>query len=34
MLVKADPGNIGDFFSHEYHVMSPMGEDTLIICDK
>jgi len=30
--VEADSGNIGGSLSHEYHVISPVGEDTLLQC--
>ncbi len=31
--VEADSGNIGGSLSHEYHVMSSVGEDTLLRCE-
>ncbi len=31
--VEADSGNIGGNLSHEYHVLSPTGEDTLLRCE-
>lgn len=33
-IVEASGGAFSDKFSHEYSVISPAGEDTLIICDK
>lgn len=33
-VVVADPGDIGGSLSHEYHVIAPVGEDTLIHCDR
>jgi len=32
--VEADGGDIGDGHSHEFHVLSNLGEDTLVHCDK
>jgi prolyl-tRNA synthetase len=32
MRVNAATGNIGGSLSHEYHVVSPVGEDTLVLC--
>ncbi|KAF6018990.1 PARS2 [Bugula neritina] len=32
--VAADPGAIGGSTSHEYHIESAVGEDTLKLCDK
>ncbi|KJE88773.1 prolyl-tRNA synthetase [Capsaspora owczarzaki ATCC 30864] len=29
---EADTGNIGGVRSHEFHVISPAGEDTLLVC--
>ena len=31
--VTGDCGNIGGSHSHEYHYISPTGEDTLFVCD-
>jgi prolyl-tRNA synthetase len=33
-IVEASGGAFCDKFSHEYSIISPAGEDTLIICDK
>ncbi|MFH1435886.1 MAG: proline--tRNA ligase [Pseudomonadota bacterium] len=33
-VVKADTGSIGGDLSHEFQVVTPSGEDTLILCDK
>jgi len=33
-VVAADPGAIGGSTSHEYHIESAVGEDTLKLCDK
>lgn len=30
--VEADPGGIGGLYSHEYHVLSDAGQDTLFVC--
>ncbi len=30
--VRADPGNIGGSLSHEYHVTTAVGEDTVVTC--
>ena len=30
--VEADPGNMGGYRSHEYHVLSDSGQDTILIC--
>ena len=30
---QADTGNIGGVSSHEYHVLTPIGEDTLLLCE-
>ena len=32
LVAEADSGNIGGDVSHEYHVASPKGEDTLLAC--
>ena len=32
--VKAATGNIGGSLSHEYHVVSSVGEDTLVFCHR
>ena len=34
VVVRADPGNIGGSLSHEYHVTSGAGEDTIITCER
>jgi prolyl-tRNA synthetase len=34
MRVNAATGNIGGSLSHEYHVVSPVGEDTLVLCQR
>ncbi|KAG2181151.1 hypothetical protein INT43_008733 [Umbelopsis isabellina] len=31
-VAEADTGNIGGFRSHEYHVLSSVGEDSLLTC--
>jgi len=31
--VRADTGNIGGNFSHEYHILADTGEDDLVCCD-
>ncbi|RDI76659.1 hypothetical protein Vi05172_g13361 [Venturia inaequalis] len=31
--VEASSGNMGGSLSHEYHFLSPLGEDTIIICE-
>ncbi|KAI8897951.1 hypothetical protein BC833DRAFT_591693 [Globomyces pollinis-pini] len=31
-VAEADTGNIGGTRSHEYHVISPVGEDTILSC--
>ncbi|GAN04177.1 prolyltRNA synthetase, mitochondrial [Mucor ambiguus] len=33
VVAEADSGNIGGSKSHEYHLISPVGEDTLLTCD-
>lgn len=33
-IVAADTGNIGGTLSHEYHVTSSVGEDTLFVCQR
>ncbi|MPC39196.1 putative proline--tRNA ligase, mitochondrial [Portunus trituberculatus] len=33
LKVTGDCGNIGGSHSHEYHYISPTGEDTLFVCD-
>lgn len=33
LVAEADSGNIGGDLSHEYHLPSPVGEDTLMTCD-
>ena len=30
---QADTGNIGGVSSHEYHVLTPIGEDTIQLCE-
>ncbi|KAI8642692.1 hypothetical protein BD408DRAFT_416067 [Parasitella parasitica] len=32
VIAEADSGNIGGSKSHEYHLISPVGEDTLLTC--
>ncbi|KAI8393414.1 uncharacterized protein BYT42DRAFT_524445 [Radiomyces spectabilis] len=32
LVAEADSGNIGGSKSHEYHLLSPVGEDTLLTC--
>ncbi|KAI8059858.1 hypothetical protein BC940DRAFT_264558 [Gongronella butleri] len=32
LVAEADSGNIGGSKSHEYHLLSPIGEDTLLTC--
>ncbi|ORX58289.1 prolyl-tRNA synthetase [Hesseltinella vesiculosa] len=32
LVAEADSGNIGGSKSHEYHLVSPIGEDTLLTC--
>lgn len=31
--VEASSGNMGGSLSHEYHFLSPLGEDTIIVCE-
>jgi prolyl-tRNA synthetase len=31
--VEASSGNMGGSLSHEYHFLSPLGEDTIVICE-
>jgi prolyl-tRNA synthetase len=33
-VAKAHTGSIGGDMSHEYHIISPMGEDDLVTCSK
>ncbi|KAI9247047.1 hypothetical protein BY458DRAFT_446493 [Sporodiniella umbellata] len=33
LIAEADSGNIGGSKSHEYHLVSTVGEDTLLTCD-
>ncbi|MBK8047926.1 MAG: proline--tRNA ligase [Anaerolineales bacterium] len=33
VAVKSDSGNIGDSTAHEFLAITPIGEDTLVICD-
>ena len=32
-IVKADTGNMGGLLSEEFQAISPIGEDTLVLCD-
>lgn len=32
ILVSAPPGDIGGTLSHEYHILTPIGEDKLFQC--
>jgi prolyl-tRNA synthetase len=34
IAVKADPGMMGGSMSHEYMYLTPVGEDTILICDE
>jgi prolyl-tRNA synthetase len=31
--VEASSGNMGGSLSHEYHFLSPLGEDTIVVCE-
>lgn len=33
LVAEADSGSIGGSLSHEYHIMSPSGEDSIVQCD-
>lgn len=33
LTAAADSGSMGGNFSHEYHLPSPTGEDTILVCD-
>jgi len=33
IIVKSDTGNMGENIAHEFMYLSPVGEDTLLICD-
>ena len=34
LSVEADTGTIGGSLSHEYHVISQIGEDTIYTCER